>query len=258
MQTKTLSEYAMRVIHEYCHLPFSAVSVPCPYFNNRRIKMRGALRVLIGKGTPQEIVDEAHIIALKEHLPIDEYNADTLRQFLTDHQLGVDCSGLVYHVLNAEHRGRLKKMLSFPHAKNPIRTLLTHLRPAENTGVKTFSHDANSRVVAIKDANPGDMIVFLETGKFATPDHMLVIHTVEYENTVPVMLHYTHALPWSTDGKNNTHVRQGIIHIINPENPLSEQEWREEEKTGEENETFQLGRSAKRLEMRKLNCWSCV
>ena len=63
-----LSPKAQQLIHNYLNLPFKGVNgVRCPYFNNARLKQRGQLRVLVGKGTPGEIAEEAYIISVQKH-----------------------------------------------------------------------------------------------------------------------------------------------------------------------------------------------
>ena len=64
-----LSSQAQKILNEYFNLPFTGVSgVRCPYFNNARLRQRAQLRVLVGKGTPKDIVEEAQIISLQYHV----------------------------------------------------------------------------------------------------------------------------------------------------------------------------------------------
>src|SRR3989344_4173036 len=102
MQTKTLSKNALDVMEQYLHLPFAKQHISCPYFNNKRSGIRGGLRALIGKGSPEEIAEEAKILAMKEHVLLNTLANDALKQFLVNHTIGIDCSGFVYHVLAAE------------------------------------------------------------------------------------------------------------------------------------------------------------
>ena len=134
-----LSTEARNIIQDYLLLPFPGQTVNTPYFNNQRTKTRAALRVLVGKGAPQEIVDEAHIISLRERLDINNAGNEDLKKFLVDQNLGIDCSALTYYILDAECRakklGPLKKLLKFSAVKNPFRNLLIKLRSVESTNV---------------------------------------------------------------------------------------------------------------------------
>ena len=66
----TLSSQTQKVIHDYLHLPIGGVFVNCPYYNNRRTGMWAGLRVLIGKGSVDDIVEEAMLIALREKIDL--------------------------------------------------------------------------------------------------------------------------------------------------------------------------------------------
>jgi hypothetical protein len=59
-----LSPGAQQLIHDYLNLPCGTMKgIRCPYINNARLRQRGQLRVLVGKGTPREIIEEANIIS---------------------------------------------------------------------------------------------------------------------------------------------------------------------------------------------------
>ncbi|MFA5813675.1 MAG: hypothetical protein WC862_04155, partial [Patescibacteria group bacterium] len=161
----------------------------------------------------------------------------------------------VYHILDAESKARgqgpLKKHLKFPNIKNPLRKLLTKLRTVENVSVEILAHKKNSREIELKNIQPGDLIIMLDSGLGADRDHVLIIHQIDYENNAPKIIYYSHSLNWSTDGKYNHGVRQGVIEIIDIKKPLDEQRWVENGKEDEENETFmRAGRAAKLLTKR--------
>ena len=128
MNTKKISYHAQKIIEDYLELPFPNKQVSCPYFNNRRTKVRGALRALVGKGNPEDIVEESIIIALREKINFSELNNEEIKHFLVDKNLGIDCSGFVYYVLEAElkaqHKSNLNKYLHRPWIKNPLRKLI--------------------------------------------------------------------------------------------------------------------------------------
>ena len=261
MQIKTLTQPALAVINNYLHLPLGQTTVAAPYMNNRRQKIRGALRVLVGKGTPEEIVEEATLIAFREKTPLNELSENDVKKFLVQQHLGIDCSGLVYHILNAELSAKKKKniksTLRFPHARSPLRKLLCLLRPAENTNVYTFASDKNTHVVSLHEVQPGDIIIILESDdRFASRDHVLLVHEVIYESNSPRSLSYTHTLAWSTDGVTEHGVRQGKIEIGDTQKSLLEQAWIERGKKNEQNETWQHANAAKILDIRRLNAFS--
>ncbi len=223
---QTLSQPALDVIQNYLSLPFPGKQVSCPYFNNRRVRLRGGLRALIGKGNPEDIVEEAMIISLREKIDLKKLSDQNLKQFLVEHKLGIDCSGLVYHILDAEMKaqgkGSLHQVLKRPWFKNPIRKLLVKLRPIENTGVGTFNHEVNSIEVSLKDIQPGDLIIMMGAGLKQDYNHILIINQIT-DNKIQ----YTHSFQYPTDGQYNHGVRQEAITIVNLNKNILEQNWSE-------------------------------
>ncbi len=248
---RTLSQSALDVINNFLALPIPGHPITCPYFNNKKNKVRGALRVFIGKGSAEDIVDEITLLSLREKIDLSVLSDEAVRQLLVENNIGIDCSALAYYILDAEAKARgkggLKKYLKFPHVKSPLRKLLIKLRPVENVNVDGLAHDANSRTVSIAEVQPGDLIIMLGTGINHDLNHVLIIDQIDED-----VIHYTHTLQWSTDGKYQHGVRQGVIRVVTPGQGLKEQTWTEQEKTGDDNETFWRAETATRLEIRRL------
>ncbi len=261
-----LSTETQQIIARYLSLPFPHLTgVNAPYFNNKKSDVRGGLRVLVGKGSADDIAEEALIISLRDKLDLSGMAAEEMKTFLVDNHLGIDCSGLAYYILDAELKARgkggLKKHLHFPTVKNPLRKLLLKLRAVENTNVKVFADNANSSVVALADIQPGDIITMLGSGKNHDRDHMVVVRELTMNNEqfppqadqpLAGIINYIHSLQWSTDGKYNHGVRQGTITIFDTSKPITEARWVEQGKEGDENETLERARFAEKLEIRRL------
>lgn len=248
----TLSPEATQIIAEYLALPFSGRTVNTPYFNNQRSKVRAALRVLVGKGTPAEIVEEAHIISLRDKLDLTAFTDSELKKWLVEQNLGVDCSALAYYILQAEIHARglgsLRKKMVFPGVTNIFRKLIVRLRPAENTDVTTLASDRNSHTVTLAKIAPGDMIILWRTGLEHKLNHVLIVHEVTGQH-----IFYTHTLRWSKEGKYDHGVRQGMITITDPNAPLVAQQWTEKKCVGVDNETWQHAQWAEKIELRRLH-----
>jgi len=257
MNFKTLSPLALEVINQYAHLPFKDKNIPCPYFNNRRSKVRAGLRVLLGKGSPIEIVDEALLFALREKVNLHDLNNESLKKFLIDHNLGVDCSAFAYYIMEAEYRqkgkGLLSSKFSYPHARNIFRKLIVKLRAVENIGVATLAYDKNSHPVDLSHVQPGDMVIMINSGKEHNLNHVLLAYKVDYEDEVPIAIYYCHSFQWSMDGRYNHGIKTGIIEITDVTKPLLAQTWKEASKEAGENETFLRAAEAEALELRRLN-----
>lgn len=222
----SLSPEALKIIENYLHLPFPGHNLNCPYFNNRHTKVRGGLRALIGKGSPEDIVEETLIFSLREKINLNNLTAEELKKYLIKHKLGIDCSGFVYHVLDAEMQAQgkrsLHKILKRPWFKNPFRKLIVKLRPIENTGVGTFDHEANSVEIDVKEIKPGDLIILTASGPKQDYNHILVIH--EINNST---INYSHSFQYPTDGLYNHGVRQETITITDSNKNILEQNWSE-------------------------------
>ena len=90
--------------------------------------------------------------------------------------------------------------------------------------------------------------------KSSERNHILVVHTVDYQNFVPTMIHYTHSIAWPDDGQYGHGVRQGTIEILEPTKGITDQKWTEKGKTGAENPTYLRAKISK-TEIRKLGWW---
>lgn len=240
MNTKIISDKALSVIDQYAHFRVANAICSIPYYNNRKIGVRGGLRALIGKGSPKDIFDEVEILSLKQKVDLKTLDGESLKKFMVDNDIGIDCSGFAYYILNAEclarGLGTLDKHLSFPFTKKGwFGKIRARLHPENNTDVATFSHDKNSHVISIDNIEPGDIITMNKLPDAPEEDrarnHILIIHQVEYQNFVPTTIHYSHSVAWPTDGVYGHGIHQGVIEIIDPHskaaNPLFEQRWLE-------------------------------
>lgn len=208
MITKRIQEKSATVIEQYRGIP---------YFNNRRTGLRGALPVQVGKGSPKEIHEELEYI-----LKINKLDPNTvdIRKLMVESNIGIDCSGFAYHVLR-------KTNYSFPYAGGFLRKMIAKFRPVANIDVKTFTHDNNSKIIALRDVQPGDIITMVGNGD-ASRNHIVIIDQIEYQNDLPATIHYVHSIAIPEDGQYGHGVRSGKIEIINPDKPLTDQIWSEE------------------------------
>lgn len=189
MSEKALSQPTLDLINKYLNLEIAGKKIQAPYFNNKRSKVRGGLRVLIGKGSPADLITETELLALREKIELKNLNEDQIKKFMVDHNLGIDCSGLAYYILDTEfkskNKGSLSKYIKRPWIKNPLRKLIAKIRTVENTGVSTFNNEKNSKEIKLKDIQPGDMIIMMNTGKNNDIHHVLIVQSIlrRSENT---------------------------------------------------------------------------
>lgn len=254
----TLHKQTEEVIKNYIACTSGNGTTSIPYHNNRRVGQRGGLAVLKGKGSPKEIQEEAELLALRDKIQIKDLTPQSFKQFLVNHSIGIDCSGFIYHVLNAESiarsKGELKNHLTYPFVTNPLRKLFVKFRSVENTGVNTFAHDLNSRTVNLKDIRPGDFISMTYNDERNNQhNHIILISEVEEKNGIPVKLRYNHSMAWPTDGQYNHGVKQGVIQIIDSNAPITKQQWIEQSDFTAENYTLERAQNADKTELRRLN-----
>lgn len=256
MTAKLLSEKAIAVINEYRNFNTGFAVCNIPYYNNRHTRLRGALKAHVGKGSPQDIREELKNVAALQKINLKAIDSITLKKLLVDNNVGIDCSGLAYYILDAESRskgkGSLSKHISFTNGFNFLRKIKNKLHPEKNTGVVTFASDKNSRPIELRYIQPGDMITMLGGPDNSDRDHVLIVHEVDYKDDVVVAVSYVHAVAWPTDGEYGHGVRQGQIRVTNVEKLMTEQDWIEADMTGEHNYTFTRAQKSK-TELRRLN-----
>lgn len=262
-----LSAKAQKILNDYFNLPFEGLSgVRCPYLNNSRLKQRAQLRVLVGKGSPAEIVEEAKIISVQYHAGLfdktghccihNEHTGEAitpaqLRKFLVDHNLGIECSGFVTQILRAhflQTKGvDIVRKFFIVSPRHILRYLISILRPVENIGVKHYADERNTEKISWDQAQSGDVIVMLETGKKNNVNHILLV--TEKNGDV---IKYAHARAWDSEGKYGHGVAVGEMKIFNPKGSLLDQQWIEQGMEGEKNETFIEAKQARVLEVRRI------
>ncbi|MFA6423990.1 MAG: hypothetical protein WCV83_01590 [Candidatus Magasanikbacteria bacterium] len=262
-----LSAKAQKLLDEYFNLPFDGImGIRCPYFNNARKKQRAQLRVLVGKGTPKEIIEEAKIISIQYHIGLfdktghcclhnehtgKEVNGEEVRKFLVDHNLGIECSGFVTQILRAHFQETknfdVARNFFIASPRNFFRWIITKLRPIENIGAMTYMDNKNTASISWQEAQAGDVIVFLETNAKFQRNHIILI-----TDRINDVIHYAHARAWGSEGKYGHGMAKGEIKIVDQKGDLLKQEWTEFCKTNEQNETYLEAKSAKVLEVRRI------
>lgn len=254
MTIAKLSPQAHTVIDSYEHIKIGKKTINCPYFNNRTSNLRGALRVCVGKGTAQEISDEARIIGLREKIDLDDLSESDVVKFLTDHRLGLDCAALAYYILDAElqttKKKTLRSILSFK-SRSFLRRVIAIFRTIENTNVLILKE--NSTTILLQNLIPGDMIIALGGGIQHDYNHVLIVTSTTRDNKENLAaLEYVHAYHWKKEGKYTKGIRRGIIEITKPDKSILDQQWIENEKKGEDNETWTYLKSAEHVDLARI------
>ncbi len=255
MNTQTLSPEALSVINQYLHFQFGSAVCSIPYYNNKVRGARGGLRAHTGKGNPKEIFDEIYTTALKTRIDRNILSDDSLKKLLVDNNIGIDCSGLAYHILKTESSSRnlpqLNRKITFTNARGIFGRIRSFINPAGNCDVATLASKANSKVIELSDAKPGDFISMISVNKDKERNHILIIHQVDNIDSVTTKIHYTHAVAYPEDGIYGTGLKQGTIEILKLDKPITEQRWMENDFEGSSNKIF-IRANASKTELRRL------
>ncbi len=215
-----------------------------------------ALRVFVGKGNPKDIYDELESILVQKHLAKESLSDEALKKILTDSNLGIDCSGYAYYILDAESEetksASLSRKLTFVNSKGLSGVIASKLRPAENCSVAVLAHEKNSKVVSLKEIAPGDIITMITKENEGERNHILIVTQVEAHDSLPVRIHYTHSVAYPEDGVYGTGIKQGIIEVADVEKNLLSQRWIENNLENDSNRIY-LRAHKSETELRRLN-----
>jgi hypothetical protein len=231
--TEKLPKQVQQMINNYFNLPLNGKCVPCPYYINiKKHKQRMGLRVLVGKGTPEEIVQESFIYEKLRGVDFSSISIDEIREFMVKRHIGIDCSGFVVHVLDHWLRSSCKrhlwKYIRFPK-QNLYRIFARIFRPVENISAKTLTNEENT--IHIKNLNNikcGDLIrlkVPKRAKSLKDSYHVMLISEIEKENGKVISFKYVHS---TREYDRNHGVREGKAIVKDPAAHLCKQEWKDE------------------------------
>ena len=218
----TLPLPCQEIIRAYLRLDFGQGRlVATPYYKNSPHEKRFTDPVDAGKGGPHEIIADVHARALMQRVQIDLMNAEDVRNFMISQGVGVDCSGLAAHVLNAYSLEKSGKPIEYrlrPSAVSFWRKILFQFRPFQNINVLTLTSPENSVPVALDEIKPGDLMR-TRGGK-----HVLVVSEAERENGKLISFCYVHS---SGQFGEDSGAREGKVVITDSSKDLGDQEWKE-------------------------------
>jgi hypothetical protein len=224
---KTIPTDVKAFIDKYLALEIKGIITTCPYF----INTSGFLKkgIYSGKGDPYEIEAEANRI-LQNHSFVNP-TSDQIRNEMIQSDLGVDCSGLVYHIYNkwliSIGKGELKEFLPKQSGMNLRKILSRNLKPVSSVNADMFTSEPLSQSVEVKDVQPGDLIR-TRGGK-----HLLLITEVEYNSESPVTITFVNSACFY---KRNG-VRYGEIVLDSTFN-LLKSEWKDNDPEEEVNYSY--------------------
>lgn len=224
MIQESIHPKAQDTIHRYFNLPFGRKRVKCPYFMNLKGE-RAGLRVMVGKGSVDEIVHETKVWAKLKGFKFGRKSESQIREFMMIKGIGIDCSGFVSHILDnwfkADGKGRVWNNLKFFDNSLPAR-FRRKLRPIENIGANLLTSELNCiPVTDFDDIKPGDLI--RAKGKQKNAHHVAIItDTYKTKEGKLKKFDYVHAHRFYEDENG---VRKGTVTIVDSKKSLKDQKW---------------------------------
>lgn len=182
-------------------LPLGGKKIPTPYRVNLPFQPD---RRKYGKFNPYKLAHDTKQIAQEQSVNLQKFSAEEIRQFMIKNQLGIDCSGFAYqmlnHLLNKLRLGNMKKN-GFP-------------KPS-STNVHLLASDKFTiPVKKATDIRTSDLITF-NRGAAKLPHVLLILDKTDHE------IIYAH----STGATKVNGVQIGKIKITDPQQSLKYQEW---------------------------------
>jgi hypothetical protein len=225
---REIPKEVQNLINHYFKLRINGKFVKVPYHINVK-HVRGELRSLVGKGSPEEIEDEVNIFAKLRKFNIAQATPEEIREFMQKEGIGIDCSGLVTHILNtwtkSENKGSISSNLTFPKL-SLRRRIRVWIRPIENINAELLTNQDNTVKIGLREVQAGDLIRLKGLKK---GDHIAIITEVKRDENGIKEIVYVHSSRYY--GKDNG-IRQGRIRIKNENEDLEKQDWLEKDENG--------------------------
>lgn len=204
-----------KLYYEYTHLNLGGKKIHCPYWSNQPPTLSyGPYK---GKGTPTQIVKATIKLAQKHNLDLNRLSSSDIKKFMENCQIGVDCSGFVYHMLDvlAKERGK-KGIFNFVEGIKG--------RGVRKVNAFCLTNDKNSQEIkTVREIQIGDMI------RTYGGKHVMVVLRIKRDSGgEPKEVVYAH----SSKTSSQTGVHLSSFKVKKLDGGLEEQEWLEKAKNG--------------------------
>jgi len=175
-----------------------------------------------GKGTPEQISRALIKAASRQQFNLKTASADEIKDFMIKQGIGIDCSGLVYHALDAHLKDIGRSSLDhFIIVRNNflgrLDRFIQRKRWVRRCSAATLTNDLNTiKIERAKDIQPGDMIRLTHSdweGK-----HIAIVTSIS-----PTEIKYAH----SSESTHTQGPHIGVIKITHWEAGLEKGEWQE-------------------------------
>ena len=222
-----LPDYVQKEIKKYSELELGGKKVPCPYYINIS-KERGGLRVLVGKGSAEEISHEVQVWARLKGFDLNNATPEEIREFMVERKIGIDCSGFAVHIYNRWLKRSLGKRLvsCLKHPRNSLWARFRRaLRSAENIAANTLTSEENNiKITNLNNIRPGDMIRL--KGRVKNAHHLVIVSEVNGDVVGEEFKIKNFKYVQSARYYDDQHgLREGKVIITNPNGEIKDQKW---------------------------------
>ncbi|MCA9390313.1 hypothetical protein KC571_02810 [candidate division WWE3 bacterium] len=230
----------------YVNFEILGTRVPIPYVLGYG---RWQFHKTSGKGSVEEIRNELKRRAATQSVDLKTLSAGQIFKFMKENKIGIDCSGLAYHLLNAyifelTHQPLSDFIVRFGGTLGQFEKKFLQYKRQRRINAATLTSDNNSREIPkAAEIRIGDMVRIRKD-----LDHILVIAKLNLSNNQRIIT-YVHSSSTKHTKKQGPHY--GTIEITQPEKGLEFQNWTEMTKDGSNyGQAFftpELGDSVRRL-----------
>jgi hypothetical protein len=215
---------------EYTYFTVEEKRVPIPYVLGFG---RWQFWKSSGKGSPTQIRNELIRTAKQQNFNLVNTSAQEISRFMKMHRIGIDCSGLAYHLLDTYFRTWLNRSVAsiinrFPGQLGQLEKIILSPQRYRRINAATLTSPLNTILIpTAEDVQISDLI---SISSVEERDHILVVTKVEndYSNS-GAKITYIHSSSKSTQ-KQGPHY--GEIRVTAPKMGLEHQQWMEKTKTG--------------------------
>jgi len=129
-----------------------------PYFTNiGRHKVISSNNALVGKGSAKEIALQTIEFANQQNIKLLNFSSKQIYNFQKKNHLGIDCSGLVCHLLDLKYD--VRKTSANMLTSSPISSPVTKLQPNDLIRQKNGKH-----VLLVLEVNK-DLVTYIHSSK---------------------------------------------------------------------------------------------
>lgn len=218
----------LKFIEKYFNLNVKGHKVISPYF--KRTGGFFTSKLYSGKDSPEHIEQEINSYLDKNKIHVS--NPEDIRKIMQEINLGIECSGFVYQVINFSfvevfNMNELKTYLPVEPITKPRKYISRKYRPECSVNANMFTSQPISTAIQLDDIQPYD---FIRTrgGK-----HILLVIEVKYDNSKPAYIKFVH----SSYSYNRDGVRYGEI-FVSPDMKLINSTWNDNDQTEDINHAF--------------------